>query len=411
MAWRLAKSLETLRDQVNAKWPGRDKSNDGTIGDASHAATKSDHNPNSAEVVTAMDITNDPAHGLVARSLAETLVASRDPRIKYIISNAQIISSVVSPWVWRPYDGPNAHRAHVHISVMAEPSLYDNTVSWRLDGATATQSSSTKRFTNIEATVFAGINDPNNSAYDEHFITDTELGVALPDRIEGIRPKVRVWKDGRSVDCEIVDVGPWNNTPGDPYWLTGQRPLVEQQFANQMPAQNRRVPTNRAAIDLTPAAARAIGLNGKGVVDWEFIGETKMPEVQVIPRVPPDLRPLIEALLPLIPAIVAAIQAAKAGEPIPPLLPPPVVTPPPPPVTTPAVQSGGVQLGGLATVAAIIGQIAGILPPAIGENATTSGILTTVIPAAATLLSPTGIWGTFARVGIAAFMALRNKTT
>jgi lysozyme family protein len=132
MTWRLAKSLVTLRDQVNAKWPNRDKSSDGTIGDAAHQATDSDHNPNSAGVVTAMDITHDPAHGLDARKLAETLVASRDPRIKYIISNAQIISSVVSPWQWRTYTGSNAHRKHVHISVTGSAGLYDDTRPWNL---------------------------------------------------------------------------------------------------------------------------------------------------------------------------------------------------------------------------------------------------------------------------------------
>jgi hypothetical protein len=62
------------------------------------------------------------------------------------------------------------------------------------------------RFSNITATVFGGLADPNNSAYDEHFITDTELGVALPFRFSGARRRVRVWKDGKSVDCQIVDV-------------------------------------------------------------------------------------------------------------------------------------------------------------------------------------------------------------
>jgi hypothetical protein len=137
MAWRVAKSLATLRDQVNALYPNRSKSSDGTVGDAAHAATKSDHNPNSDGVVTAMDITHDPAHGLDARRLAETLVASRDKRIKYIISNAQIISSQVSPWVWRPYNGINAHRAHVHISVDGNPSLYDDARPWTLSGKVA----------------------------------------------------------------------------------------------------------------------------------------------------------------------------------------------------------------------------------------------------------------------------------
>jgi hypothetical protein len=88
--------------------------------------------------------------------------------------------------------------------------------------------------------------------------------VALPFRFPGARPGVRVWKDGKSIDCEIVDVGPWYPSwrgPIDPYWTTGTRPRAE--------TDNR---TNKAGIDLTPAAARAIGLNGKGFVSWEFIG-------------------------------------------------------------------------------------------------------------------------------------------
>lgn len=55
----------------------------------------SDHNPHVADgktgVVTAIDIT-DPAHGIDARRLAESLAASRDPRFKYIISSGQILS-------------------------------------------------------------------------------------------------------------------------------------------------------------------------------------------------------------------------------------------------------------------------------------------------------------------------------
>src|ERR1044071_4339182 len=130
--WRIAKSLETLRGQVNAIAPERDKSSDGTIGDTSHAARKSDHNPNSAGVVQAMDISNDPAHGIIARALAEALVASRDPRIKYVISNKQINSSKVSPWKWRPYNGANAHQKHVHVSVMDDPALYDDPAPWKI---------------------------------------------------------------------------------------------------------------------------------------------------------------------------------------------------------------------------------------------------------------------------------------
>src|SRR3990167_10271927 len=99
-SWRVAKSLDKLRKQVNALAPGRSKASDGTIGDLRPAATKPDHtpldhdhNPNTAGVVLALDLTHDPAGGCDASKIADSLVASRDDRIAYIIWNHQIVSS------------------------------------------------------------------------------------------------------------------------------------------------------------------------------------------------------------------------------------------------------------------------------------------------------------------------------
>lgn len=132
-AWRVAQSLLTLRDQVNNRWPNRNKENDGTIGDANHSARLSDHNPDSNGVVCAMDITHDPRSGCDSYALAEVFKASRDPRIKYIISNRKICSSEVDPWNWRPYHGINPHDHHVHISVIDIKAKYDDTTPWNLD--------------------------------------------------------------------------------------------------------------------------------------------------------------------------------------------------------------------------------------------------------------------------------------
>jgi hypothetical protein len=81
-----------------------------------------------------MDVTHDPAHGVSGDDLAAGLVASRDPRIKYVIWNRRICSSEVSPWVWRPYSGANPHDHHVHISVKPEKSLYDDESPWKFVG-------------------------------------------------------------------------------------------------------------------------------------------------------------------------------------------------------------------------------------------------------------------------------------
>lgn len=141
MTWRLAKSLETLRSQINRAAPGRSKASDGTIGDPAHAARASDHNPNKDGVVTALDITHDPAQGVDIQKLADALVASKDARIKYIICNGRIVSGSGQKqpaWQWRKYSGSNAHTRHVHISVKSSKAHYDDTRDWSLPGRPAT---------------------------------------------------------------------------------------------------------------------------------------------------------------------------------------------------------------------------------------------------------------------------------
>lgn len=131
--WRVAGSLLRLRDQLNAAHPNRSKASDGTIGDAAHAASVSDHNPDAAGVVRALDVTHDPKHGLDAGELAEQLRRSRDPRIKYVISERRIFAGFQGPqpWVWRPYTGSDPHTSHVHVSVIAGTAA-DEQYSWQL---------------------------------------------------------------------------------------------------------------------------------------------------------------------------------------------------------------------------------------------------------------------------------------
>lgn len=138
--WRLARALEQLRDEVNDRFPNRSKRSDGTIGDAAHATRDSDHNPWVSDgtgigVVTAIDITHDPAAGFDAQRLVDHLTkSSHDRRIKYVIFNRRIYSSYATSgypaWAARAYSGPNPHDKHVHISVESRPGDYDDTRSW-----------------------------------------------------------------------------------------------------------------------------------------------------------------------------------------------------------------------------------------------------------------------------------------
>ena len=134
MAWRLAYSLATLRDQINDAYPDRSKISDGTIGDSAHASRSSDHNPNPQGVVCALDLTHDPAHGFDAHALAELQRKNPHPQLKYIVSKGRIASRKHG-WVWRNSSG---HYQHVHLSVgegfdgRSKPGTYDSRELWNI---------------------------------------------------------------------------------------------------------------------------------------------------------------------------------------------------------------------------------------------------------------------------------------
>ena len=144
MTWVLDKGLAKLRDQVDAAWPDRDKSSDGTIGNAAHAAGVSDHNPehpapkgNPDYQVDAMDITHDPAHGADMQAVFDALRESRDQRISYLIHNGHIMDGDGGlgrpgnqPWVVRKYTGSNPHTHHLHVSVGDDH--HDETQDWAI---------------------------------------------------------------------------------------------------------------------------------------------------------------------------------------------------------------------------------------------------------------------------------------
>lgn len=143
MAWRLAKSIKTLLDQVNAENPHRRKDSDGGIGDEAHASRSSDHNPyiivDGQGVVRAFDFTHAPETGFDAYAFAEMLLKNKDPRIRYVISNRKIASGKggPEPWKWRPYSGKNPHNHHTHVSVTEKQSEFDDGKKWNLSGLAA----------------------------------------------------------------------------------------------------------------------------------------------------------------------------------------------------------------------------------------------------------------------------------
>lgn len=140
--WTLAPALEVLRAELDALAPDRDRSSDGTIGDPAHAARKSDHNPNRAGVVRALDA--DAGHGLddaLGDSLAAHLIrlgaAGTHPALgagAYVIYEGRIYSAA-SSWQGVPYAGSNPHETHVHVSVASRQAGYNSTRPWGLADA------------------------------------------------------------------------------------------------------------------------------------------------------------------------------------------------------------------------------------------------------------------------------------
>jgi hypothetical protein len=126
-------SLLQLLKQINTGAPKRSKVSDGWVGDAKHASRHSDHNAEPDGTVDARDFTNDPSGGMDSQKLCDALVASKDPRISYIICNGKIISGRKGPkpWVARKYSGSNSHHMHIHVSVLDEGQ--DDKTPWKID--------------------------------------------------------------------------------------------------------------------------------------------------------------------------------------------------------------------------------------------------------------------------------------
>ena len=177
-SWHLAPSLAQLRREINTRWPNRDKSTDGSVGDLSHAARASDHNPNSRGSVNAVDVDKDGIDpmGLVG-------LAIKDPRVNYVIYNRRIWQRRHG-FTPRPYSGLNSHKEHVHVSIIQSVAAEQNTAPWGV--ARIGASSGAKPSTGGSTTKPSTINPKPKSEEDELMalsketlkqITDATLGV------------------------------------------------------------------------------------------------------------------------------------------------------------------------------------------------------------------------------------------
>ena len=147
MAWVVDRGLRVLIGQVDAAAPDRSHASDGTIGDAAHQGTTSDHNPedssdadaggNPDNQVDAADITHDPKHGADMGVMTEAIRGSKDKRVKYVIFNRRIFHGPrdaarrgLVAFKWYAYVESDPHTNHAHISV--EDATHDQTQPWTI---------------------------------------------------------------------------------------------------------------------------------------------------------------------------------------------------------------------------------------------------------------------------------------
>lgn len=123
----LAPCLARLRTAINTRWPNRDHSTDGWIGDQAHANRMSDHNPDpKTGVVRAIDVDKDGIH--VPSVLASAMV---NVAVRYVIHNRRIyhVDNLFRP---QNYKGDNPHTEHLHISIEHTRNAEASRMPWEL---------------------------------------------------------------------------------------------------------------------------------------------------------------------------------------------------------------------------------------------------------------------------------------
>lgn len=132
MTVALTKGLANLRSQVNATFPNRDKTSDGTIGDKAHQAETSGHNPDDTKgakaewnadsdttpEIRAWDMDSDlGCPGTTAQMVVDHIrkLPKVSSVLRYMIYNRKIYEAA-NGWAPKTYTGASAHTEHIHFT-------------------------------------------------------------------------------------------------------------------------------------------------------------------------------------------------------------------------------------------------------------------------------------------------------
>lgn len=207
-SYRLCRAGGDLRAEIDAAYPRRDRSSDGWIGDTSHSARRSDHNPDrdyNPGVVKAIDIDKDGIpdfNGMVERIRA--VGASGDIRLRggYIIWNGKIAGTHTG-WRWHAYTGPNPHTGHAHFSFADAQAGFDALGDWPVLPKPAPAPAPAPAPRPNPDPILPGVHEHRTA-------TIHRRDVGHPAEIRDLQGHLNAWRRNRQLSTHPVD-GVWDD--------------------------------------------------------------------------------------------------------------------------------------------------------------------------------------------------------
>ena len=181
-SWYLVPAGHQLFNEFDVCSPDRDKTSDGTIGDAAHQKEVSDHNPDKEGAVRAIDVDNNLVNWVDMETVVQFLLArcraGLEKRFTYIIYYRRIWEAD-NEWKERAYTGASAHTEHAHFSFSHNDTLADNIASFHLEDIPVALTAADKTW--IVNTINAGRTDTDKGPLVETPEGHAVLSQQVPD--------------------------------------------------------------------------------------------------------------------------------------------------------------------------------------------------------------------------------------